>query len=510
MKHLKKLLIFAVVAVMMLSLCSFGAYAQDVNVGGGTGSITITNAAISETYGIYKLFDATVSTATTDGVSDSIAYTGTIPESLSTYFTKDAAGNITATAAAKAGDGTLTQAAVDAIAAWASTQQAIASAKCTSSPMSFTNLPYGYYVVTSTQGKAAISVDSTNPNAEIIDKNTTPPIDKPTKTADDDDVFIGQEVNYTVQFGTANYDGTKQVISYTITDNFAGGALTDVVITSVKVTKGTDVVDLSSSYTAFGADGSITIPWVSGTGTEADPYVSLYPNGATLEIQYKAKVAASAAVDGEGNTNSVTLSYKTDDNQDHPYEEKVEETIYTYAVALKKVDQKGQNLAGAVFKLPFYVNMTADATDGAYVYAGTEAGEGLVNELTTPADGLIIIKGVQKGTYSFTETAAPAGYNKLSGPVEVTAVQTGKTTTTTTTYLDKDGNIVETETEAVSTVTVSIEKLAATPVVVVNKTGTEMPSTGGIGTTIFYVVGSILLIGAAVVLFTKKRVSRDF
>ena len=62
-----------------------------------------------------------------------------------------------------------------------------------------------------------------------------------------------------------------------------------------------------------------------------------------------------------------------------------------HAIAIKKVDQKGQPLAGAKFQLPFYAKSTA-ANDGAYIYAGTTAGDGLVNELTTPADGVIIVK----------------------------------------------------------------------------------------------------------------------
>lgn len=135
------------------------------------------------------------------------------------------------------------------------------------------------------------------------------------------------------------------------------------------------------------------------------------------------------------------------------------------------------------------VNKETADTDGAYIYAGTEAGEGLTNSLTTPDDGLIIVKGVKTGTYSVTETAAPNGYNKLTAPVTVTATKTGEKTTSTTTYLDENGEVVDQKTEGGSEVLVSIDKLAATPIVVVNKTGTELPSTGGIGTTIFYTIG---------------------
>ena len=186
-----------------------------------------------------------------------------------------------------------------------------------------------------------------------------------------------------------------------------------------------------------------------------------------------------------------------------------DETFFTYAIAIKKVDQKGQPLAGAKFHLPFYVKSKA-ADDGAYIYAGTPptAGDGLVNERTTPADGVIIVKGVKTGDYSITETEAPKEYNKLTAPVTVTATKTGKTSTSTTTYLDADGKIVAKETTGGSTVLVTIEELAATSIVVVNQTGAELPSTGGMGTTIFYALGAALAIGAGIILVTRRRLSK--
>ena len=212
-----------------------------------------------------------------------------------------------------------------------------------------------------------------------------------------------------------------------------------------------------------------------------------------------------AAIDGAGNTNKVTLTW-TDEDGTTPGKLEDNKTIYTYAIALKKVDDKGKPLAGAVFEFPFYVKTTAD-TDGAYIYAGTTAGEGLTNQITTPADGVIVVKGVKSGTYSITEVTAPAGYNKLTAPVSVTAVQTGKTSTHTTVYLDENGNVTSTETS--TTVEVILNDIAATAIVVVNKTGAELPSTGGMGTTIFYVLGGVLMAGAAILLVTKKKMFNE-
>jgi LPXTG-motif cell wall-anchored protein len=497
MKKMRKVLALVISMVMMMAM-AMPAFAQTVGTAStGTGSITISNAAKGETYAVYKLFDATVSTTTTSGgESTSIAYTGTIPSGLSAYFVKDSAGNITATAAAKASDGSLTPEAVAALTAWTSGKTADASATSDGSELTFAGLPYGYYVVTTTQGNTAISVDSTRPNATIIDKNTTPPVNNLSKSADETDVYIGQTVTYTVSFNTANYDGTKQIVKYEITDAPAANSLTNITVTEIKVGS-------TPIATQQFSNGKITINWTEN-GVAGQ---SLYANGAKLEITYTGVVADTAAIDGAGNKNTVTVKPILDDGTSpDPSTYTDDETFFTYAIALKKVDQSGQPLSGAKFQLPFYVKETA-ASDGAYVYAGTTAGTGLVNELTTPASGLIIIKGVKTGDYSITETEAPNGYNKLTAPVIVTATKTGQTTTSTTTYLDADGNIVNQEVTGGSTVLVTIQELAATPVVVVNKTGVELPSTGGIGTTIFYVVGAMLIIGAGVVLITRRRMN---
>lgn len=173
---------------------------------------------------------------------------------------------------------------------------------------------------------------------------------------------------------------------------------------------------------------------------------------------------------------------------------------------MKKVNNKGVALPGAVFQFPFYVKPAADTTDGAYIYAGTTAREGLTKQITTPASGVIVVKGVASGNYEITEFKAPDGYNKLTTPVTVEAVKTGETSTHTIVYLDENGKITN-ETTNVTEVKVDIDAIAAKPVVVVNKAGTELPSTGGMGTTVFYVLGAVLVLGAVVLLVTKKRMN---
>ena len=502
MKHARKLTSLLLALVMVFALAVTVA-AEGTTGTTGTGSITISNAAKGETYTIYKLFDATVSA---DGKS--IAYTGTVPDSLKTYFTADKNGYISATPEAKEGEN-MSEGLKTALKAWTATATAAATAESDGSALNFKELAYGYYVVTTTQGNQVISVDSTMPDVTIVDKNSSTP-EGLRKTASSNDVSIGDEVTYTVRFETSNYYGAgteaKKIVSYTIEDTLPE-FLSNVNVTSIIVDNDGDSTTTKdqADVTAQFVDKKIVIDWYDEANSKF-----LHDNGATVTITYTAKVTDKAAIDGNGNTNKVTVTWTTEGGEPPvPGKLETEETIYTYAIALKKVNDKGDPLSGAKFEFPFYVKSDADTTDGAYIYAGTKAGDGLVNQITTPKSGVIVVKGVKSGSYEITEVTAPAGYNKLTAPVTVKAVQTGSSSTHTTVYLDENGNITNTETDKTTKVNVDIDNIAATAVVVVNKAGTELPSTGGMGTTVFYVLGAVLVVGAGVLLVTKKRMSQS-
>ena len=494
MKHARKLASLLLALVMVFALATT-AFAQDVTLTNGEGSITISNAAKGETYAIYKLFSATVSE---DGKS--IAYTGEIPPSLSDYFAADENGYISAKDAAKSGEN-MSDGLKTALKTWTTTVTATSTAVSDGSALNFTGLAYGYYVVTTSQGKQLISVDSTMKDVTIVDKNSSTPKDLH-KNADVDDVSIGDTVTYTVSFKTSNYYGAgeaaKEIVSYTIEDTLPE-FLSDVKVTSIIVDNGADG---QTPVTAQFANKKIVIDWY-----DEDNSKFLYNNGATVTITYTAKVTDKAVIDGNGNTNKVTVTWTTKDGGEPDPGKKIEkeETIFTYAIALKKVNNEGNPLPGAIFEFPFYVKSTADA-NGAYIYAGTTAREGLTNQITTPASGVIVVKGVASGNYEITEFKAPDGYNKLTTPVTVEAVKTGETSTHTIVYLDENGKITN-ETTNVTEVKVDIDAIAAKPVVVVNKAGTELPSTGGMGTTVFYVLGGVLVLAAVVLLVTKKRMN---
>ena len=528
MNALKKIFtLLAVVAMLFVSVSTI--FAQEVQYTGNNGdgaTITITNASKGETYSVVKLFDATV-TGTSGG---SIAYSGTIPESLSNYFTKNAStGEITATEVAKSGSN-LSSEAVTALKTWALTQSATASAVSDGSALSFTNLPYGYYVVISTQG-ALVTVTSTNPNATIVDKNSNQPnIVKKVKNDSGEwveviDANIGEPRQFEIDVTTTNWfkpnetSEQQQIINYVIGDDFSTNKFELISIDSIEVLdKNGDSLpnDAGKITVATGATFPQTITWVDGTSSK-------YPNGAIIRVIYTAKLKNDALIDvgdtnadlrGNVNTADLNWTYSGDTPHFGEGEDHLTDTaaVDTYAIGLKKFDKNGNSLATAEFEFPFYVKQV----DGKYIYAGTSSGTGLTNRITTPEDGQITVQGVKAGTYSILETATPNGYNFVSpNPVSVTATKISSQSTVTSTIkkwkIDSNGNVYDysEDVEEYNETTYTNNNIAVSVVGIINLKGTELPTTGGIGTTVFHIAGAALAIGAAVLLISKKRMNNN-
>ncbi len=273
-----------------------------------------------------------------------------------------------------------------------------------------------------------MTVDSTNPNVTVYDKN-----EKEitlTKSVNDDNVKIGQTVTYTVNFTAVNFFGTgdsaKKVDKYIIHDTLPA-FLTSVEVTSITIG--------GAAYTVAGegdarvvpqfdaSTKTIEIPWVNNAGNH------LYANGVAVEITYNAVVTDSVDVTATGNTNTVTLTpHFDDDTTGEPKE--ATETIWSYTFGLIKVNDSGAALADATFQLPFYVKQVG--TSNVYKYAGTTATDGAVNTVTTTDNGSIYIHGIAtdettnsenaKNTeFSITETVAPAGFKASKGEMQVRA-----------------------------------------------------------------------------------------
>jgi len=256
-----------------------------------------------------------------------------------------------------------------------------------------------------------------------------------------------------------------------------------------------DVAQSSSTYDlTTGTDattGNTTI-----TLTFASDYIKANP-GTDLTITYNALLTDQAKIYGDHQENTVYLQYSN-----NPYDTTTAQTeehkvsVYTYQFNIHKYYLNSStkvNLAGAQFRL-YSDSLCSDANEIKLAnvsgtsyrpVVGTESG----TYMESGSDGMISIKGLDAGTYYLKETKAPDGFNLLSGSVTVTISRTLNTTD-------------------VSNVTVN-DASSDTAIEVENSTGGLLPTTGGMGTRMFYAVGGTLTAGAGIVLITRKRIKNE-
>ena len=492
MKKLKNLFM-AMLAMLAMVLPSSVASAQTVDTqAGGTGTITIRNASQSQTYTVYKLFDATV-TADGTGISYKVPTGKTLPAD-NPYFAVDSKGNVTAKEGATVSS--------EAFATWAkSFGTGVKSATATDNTLVFTNLTFGYYFVTSSLG-AVLTVDSTTPKVTVIDKNTTnPTIPDSTNgggkkivaadgtTTSTTTAKIGDTVPFQFKFNATNFVTaadvtTKQIKSYTITDTPTALTINQ---DSVVVKVGTKILIKDQDYTvSFDNTGKMTVvlTWIKGDKS------TIYNSPIEVNVTYSAVVTKDAK-EGEA-TNTATLGYNSFDPTDstdpnHPDNpnptptdptpvnpkdpDDNKTTVTTHRFTLKKTNEANDTLTGAEFKLYDALSGGAEikvVKDGDAYRVAEANEEGVVIEA-----GQVVIKGLKGGTtYYLEEIKAPNGYNVLTErqAIEVTADNTAQAN-------------------------------------VINKKGGVLPNTGAIGTTLFYLVGSILLLVALVYTISKRRMS---
>ncbi len=432
-----------------------------------TGTITVQNAQAGQTYTLYKLFNATV------GDNGAIAYTlpdGKTAADVASYFDVDSAGNVTAKS-------TTTQSVVgsDAFKTWAEGfgTQVGTPKQATNNTVTFDGLDFGYYFIESSLG-ATITVDSTTPQAYVVDKNADGP-NSATKDADKESATIGTTVNYTVKYNATNYvmvggEG-KQITGYTIVDTPTNLAINaDSVVVKVKSTVTQTEQTVTPTTKTVDSNGKLTIvlPWVDSDNN------SIYDTPSEVTITYSATVLPGAAgvtaLTGQA-TNGAKITYTYDGGSNNISTET--ESVKTYGFTIIKTD--GTNtLTGAEFKV--YDSETSTTplkfvklSDTMYrIAVSTDAASDCVEVI--PA-GMTYISGLKDGSNFFLEEIkAPAGYNKLTSRQEI--------------VVNKDRGIAS----------------------VLNHKGAELPSTGSFGTKMLYVVGASAILVAFVYMIAKRRV----
>ena len=541
MKKMKKIfaLLIAMVMVLGMSTMVFAA---------GEGSLTVKNSEAGVTYNFYKIFDLTGQDTSNpaDNVYDAVTYT--IDSDWAAFFNGAGAEYIVATNTGSLNpinvNGTTKYinitdtnrvAFTNAAMKYAIDNNLTADKTATgvaSGDVSVTGLDLGYYLMVPvdmtdektnplTTGSIA-SLTSTVPSGDIYVKATKPSVDKKDNVVSAE---IGQTITYTLEGKMPNTSGTTS-FTYKLQDEMTSGLTfnKDVV---VKLEGVTDPITAQCTidYTTVSNGFVCDIPVATLQGTNGANI------GKKITLTYTAKVNENA-IQSTNEKNKAKVIYGR--NPQHLEESiPVEEELYSANINIVKYTgddaKSGTKLANASFALmnsegKYYHWVEATAAQGnpgdadyvAAVPAHVEwvtvasaptsgsaevtdaqanvlAAATTITKKTTDANGAAKFEGIADGTYYLVEYAAPDGYNRLSKPQSV--IVAGKNVDTT-----------EMENVAQAGQTEFDEAIDATAEVL-NQSGSVLPSTGGVGTTIFYIVGAVLVIGAGVVLVTRRRMN---
>lgn len=226
--------------------------------------------------------------------------------------------------------------------------------------------------------------------------------------------------------------------------------------------------------------------------------ISSVEAGSKIRVEYTSKLNDKAKLGKEGNVNKAKLEFSNNPNEEQKGEDKpgTGETpwdnviVFTYQVVVDKYaeSENGQKLPGAEFTLQKVLKDGSKET---------------VKVVKSDDGTSFTFKGLDDGKYILTETKTPNEYNSID-PIEFTVNADHTITWESQERTDILTSLTGTATDGKITFTANTDK-SELATKVVNKKGSTLPSTGGIGTTIFYVVGAILMVGAAVLLITKRR-----
>ncbi|MBE6112119.1 MAG: isopeptide-forming domain-containing fimbrial protein [Peptococcaceae bacterium] len=504
MKNSRKLMSILLIAAMLFTLAAPAMAADTAH------TITITNETAGHTYTAYQVFSGDIETLEGKKVLTNIAWgTGVDDEALLTALkTRDAykdceTAEDVADVIKDFGDNS---AALDAFAKIVGEYLATDADKSDTPSKDGTVYNYvinvtgdGYYFIKD-EGDFAETNDAATKyilqvvkDVNVAAKDDVPTIDKVIINADsnngDEGKGTAQDVGSVVDFKLTSkvptmdgYESYTYVVHDTMSDGLSFNNDVVVTINGTELTKDTD-------FTVSPNGQSFTITFNNFINQKANA-------GKDIVITYSATINEKA-LNTSVEINTVYLEYSNDPNSnttgktpDHIV------YVYDFDIVIDKYTGEvdgGERLSGAEFVL-YKLNgenkeyYSHDEADKKVEWTTEENAE----KVLTDGNGAARFAGLDSGTYYLKETKAPDGYNLLKEPVEVVI---------TATY-NADGTI------ATSTATIVDNQYQQTQSIV-NNTGAELPSTGGIGTTIFYVLGGALVIGAGVLLVTKRRMGAE-
>lgn len=492
-KMLKSLFVLALLLVQVVPMLTVNA--KQVNSGSileeTKGKITIDNAIVGQTYKIYQILEL-------ESYSEGKAYSyKAASEKWATFIATDAKdylkantegyvswiGEETDSRVAAFAKLALAYAKANNISAIDSKQATTEEEGVTVTTVTFENLELGYYLVDSTTG-ALCSLDTTDNEVIISEKNTVPSVDKTVKENGQYGKENNATIGDTVEFKTEITVGAGAQ-SYVLHDTMS---------------KGLTLNDGSFEVTAKKADGTVVTvetgdyevketPDAGDTFTIvfSDEFVTEVGANGTITVTYTALLNDEAEIADDKNINNTNLTYG--DNN------KVESSptyTYTYEFDIVKTTSDATVLPGAEFELYKYVTVEdkqvkqvikvgfVETRDGVNIYRvlDDQSATGVAI-----AAGVARVEGLDAGTYYLEETKIPDGYNKLAEDPTITLT----------------GN---------NTATVENNKWTSGGLQVINLTGNELPHTGGMGTVLFILIGSLMVLGFGVLLVTKLRMSK--
>ena len=502
MKKAIKKLLAALLAVAMLCAMAVPAFAASSS---NDGKITINNAVSGQTYTIYRILELEY-----DQTNNAYRYTAVaawnsfINTRSSDLKVDNATGTVTWVNSDKNNNSSAIQNFADAAGKWASNNTIAndGSKKASGSTVTFTDLPLGWYLVVSSLSNGAIcSIGTTDKEVTINEKNGAPTVDKEvledsTNTyGKGNDADVGDTVTFRATIKVTDGDPKNYVLHDKMSDGLTFKGITSVTRTNAG-TSTSDTLNENTHYTL--KKGAAVTDSVDPNCTFELAFKEnvLKPNDVVV-VEYTAVINEKAVIGSIGNPNEATLEYK-DGTRGTPSSTKT----YTWKIDIYKYFQDSAGtkkpLKDATFVLyrqnssntPEYAKISADKIEW-----GTEKEQ--ATPLTSDKEGKIAISRLDADTYYLEETKAPTGYNPLTSPIEIKIEHsTMNETSASATITYKQQGTEDSATNITST---------ENRVEVENKTGTTLPSTGGMGTTLFYVVGGGLMVAAIVLLVTKKR-----
>lgn len=493
MKKAKKILGLLLAMVMMMSV-AITAMAK-----GETYSITINNSAEGHTYEAYQIFTGDLSTNEAgEKVLSNIVWGSGVSEAGKTALGDAAAKAETLKTEADA------KAFAKEVAPYLTTAAGSAST-VTDGNYVISGLAAGYYLVKDQDGSLTGDNDSyTEYIIKVVsDTTATPKSDKPKVEKKVKDTNDSTGVTSDWQ-DSADYDIGDSVpfqLKATLANNVSSYTTYKVVFHDT-LSKGLTYKDDAKIY----IDGKETNGFTVTSTVNADGTTTLTVscddvkalgagNSSVITVEYTATLNNNAVLGSSGNPNEVYLEYSNNPNKSGAGNNETGNTpedvviVFTYKTIINKVDGEGQPLTGAEFTLEKYNNETGIWEAIAVVKSDNG---------TT-----FTFSGLDDGKYRLTETTTPAGYNTID-PIEFTITAEHEVLSDNPALTSLSGNATDDKITFGSDVTEG--SLSAN---VVNKAGSTLPETGGMGTTIFYVLGAILVLGAAIMLIAKKRMSSE-